>query len=141
MTLAVPAPRNRIENRDRAKQLIDFFNMRRGNKSLTDIDGLMEWDNRAYVIIEVKQAGIALPVGQELALTRLCDDLTKAKPTLLIIANHVMPAHWDIDLASCAVAKFRYQGEWHEPKQPVRVKRMVDAFLAKVDKGISRYKI
>lgn len=128
-------------NLTRAKQLINFAGLEYGyNNRPTDIDALFELKNRLYVIVEAKFAGNQMPFGQELALTRLADDLSKIKPTLLILAKHSTPAEEMVDLASCAVTKVRYQGRWREPKQPTTVREMVDVFIGQVERSVAAKK-
>jgi len=43
-----------IIHRDRARQLIDFSNLRFGTRMPTDIDGCFEYDDRAMILLEFK---------------------------------------------------------------------------------------
>jgi hypothetical protein len=120
-------------NRDKAKQLISFSGMEACGLVPTDIDGLIECRNRAYVLIEVKHVGAVLPAGQELALSRLCDDLERAgKPTLLLIAYHTEDnLDKDILLSETMVTKYRYCNAWHGLKAPKRLVEIAGSFLRK----------
>jgi len=40
--------RGKIEHRDRARQIRDFSNLRYGNITPTDIDGLIEYQNKCF---------------------------------------------------------------------------------------------
>jgi len=107
-----------------------------GTITPTDIDGLIEYHDKAYIIIEVKLEGTAIPRGQELALERLADDLRRnGKPAIFILAEHYV---WDvdepIDVAGAIVIKYRVQGAWHPQKDPPeRVKCLIQRFLDWVD--------
>lgn len=57
-----------IRNRFRAKQLIDFGGLQYEQITPTDIDGLIEYRNIAYIIYEFKYADAEMPFGQRLAI-------------------------------------------------------------------------
>jgi hypothetical protein len=123
-------PRGEVTYKARAKQERDFTGLRYGNITPTDIDGLIEYKNKCYVFYEAKYV-TAPPMsdGQRVAFERLCDDLQKIKPTLLISFEHSFPADKAIDFANCDVQSYRYNGEWKKPNKAVSVKRMSDRFI------------
>jgi hypothetical protein len=122
--------RGEIDNRERAKQLRNFGGLRYGNITPTDIDGLIEYKNIAYVIIETKFGDTQLPLGQSIALERLCDDLQNYKHTILIISKHNHPVNEDIDLANSIVVKYRWMKKWIDMcNSSYTVRKLVDWFL------------
>ncbi len=125
--MASVVERGAVYNRSRAKQLRDFTGLRFGRITPTDIDGLIEYQDRKYVIIEAKYGEYPLPDGQYLALKRLCDDLQKLKPTILVVARHYFPPDCDVDYATCEVDEYRFCGKWYPTKWNVR--ELVDRFL------------
>lgn len=131
--------RGEIRNRERASQLVNFSGVRAGNITPTDLDGLVEYHNRAYFIVELKMEGVDVPMGQLLALERLCDDLARSKPhTIVLIARHETPIGMDINAAEAVVEKYRYKGVWHNLDS---VKGLGDVFrqwTEMVDGGMSR---
>lgn len=127
-----------IQNRSRARQLIDFANIRIGEKGMpTDCDGLIEYHDKAYVLFEVKHGAKELPVGQRLALERMCDDFARIKkPAVLIVAEHdVDDPEVDIDAAACVVRKFYFRHRWYTPIKPVTLKDKIDSFISFVDRS------
>lgn len=105
--------RGEIRNRERASQLVNFSGVRAGNITPTDLDGLVEYHNQAYFIVELKMEGVEVPMGQFVALQRLCDDLGRSKPhTIVLIARHETPIGKDINAAEAVVEKYRYKGAW-----------------------------
>jgi hypothetical protein len=119
-----------IENRERAKQLRDFSGLQYGKITPTDIDGLIEWKDIAYIIIETKFENAELPSGQKLALERLCDDLQNYKHTIVIISTHNHPVNEDIDLANTMVKRYRWQRKWVDmTDNPYTVKKLIDWFV------------
>jgi len=128
--------RGSINNRGRAKQLRDFSGLRFGNITPTDIDGLIEYQNKAYIIFELKLIGATVPPGQRLALERLTDDLEKAgKQTLCIIASHNIDNYnKDIDAANTSVTEYRLKGEWTQvgPEEELTTRNIIEKFLSRV---------
>lgn len=115
--------------KERAKQGRDFTGLRYGNITPTDIDALIEYQDKAYIFIEAKLNGAEMPHGQKLALERLCDDLQKIKPTLLILITHNTPYNQEIDFAKALVKKYRYKGRWATPQNVPTTKELIDSFL------------
>jgi len=125
--------RGMINHRERAKQLRDFSGLRFGNITPTDIDGLIEYKDKAYVIIEYKFGEAEIPTGQMIALERICDDLQNFKHTILIIARHNQPVEKDIDCANAIAEKYRWRKKWIIIKNLTQeiwtVKKLIDWFL------------
>ena len=105
-----------IHNRERAKQLRDYSGLLFGNITPTDIDGIIEYHGKGYIIIEVKWRGMPLSYGQRLALERLTDDLERGhKPTICLVAEHIINSpEEDIPVAGTLVTEYRYKGKWHD---------------------------
>lgn len=122
-----------IRNEERAKQLVNFAGMRyEGNKMPTNIDGMFEWKNKCYIFFEAKHVSVSeLPLGQRLALERICDDLGKLKPVIVICFSHDTPLDQMIDLASCKVSQCRLRGKWRNTTKNVTVKEVTDWFIRK----------
>jgi len=121
--------RGKIRNRQYSTQVRDFSGLRFGNITATDIDGLIEYKDRGYVLIEVKYKDTELPFGQRLALERLCDDLQLVKPTLLIISSHETDG--DIDVGETTITEYRFRGKPHSREG--KTKELVSAFLNYLD--------
>lgn len=105
--------RGQIVFRDRARQIRDFSGLLFNTITPTDIDGLIEYHDKAYILIELKYGDSPISEGQKLALERLTDDLRKVgKLTLCIIARHdnADPKD-DIDVAQCIVSRYRLNKE------------------------------
>ena len=66
-----------INHRERARQINDFRNLLYGSITPTDIDGCIEYQNKAYILIEIKYNDALMSRGQELAFTRMCTILQK----------------------------------------------------------------
>ena len=96
-----------------------------------DIDGLIEWKNKAYIIIELKYNDNKLLYGQKLALERLTDDLTKTgKKVICIIASHqTTNCNEDVIVAYARVTSYIYSGKWIE-NGIINVKDLINWFLS-----------
>lgn len=129
---------SKIKNRARARQLIDFANIRIGAKGMpTDCDGLIELHNQAYVLFEIKHRDKDVPDGQKLAFVRMCNDFSRiGKPAVFIIAEHdVDNPDCDIDAAACRVRAFYFNRKWYS--EPTTLKSLIDRFVAFVDRRTS----
>lgn len=123
--------RGATQFKPRANQGRDFTGLRYGNITPTDIDGLIEYQDKCYVFLEAKLEGTSMPHGQELALVRLCDDVQRVKPSILILATHNTAIGREIDFANAFVEKYRYMGEWRVTSPGTTVKQLVDNFIAR----------
>lgn len=102
-----------------------------------DIDGLIEYHDKAYVIWELKYERVPLLMGQQLALERLTDDLSKIKPTLCVIATHdTSNPERDIPADRATVLQYRQNRVWYKPNQTRSLKDLVDNFLAETDERV-----
>lgn len=126
--------RGAIQFRDRRKQIVDFSEVRFGNITPTDCDGIIEYHNKAYILFEIKYHDATVPKGQLLALTRAVDDFKKAnKQALLVIAEHdVDNTDEDIKADKCSVRKW-YNGQWKTFSGSL--KSLIEKFIAFVDRS------
>jgi len=125
-----------IQNVARAQQINSFSGIRYGNITPTDMDGLIEYNNKAYVIFEVKYRDKKLPFGQRLAIQRMVDDLSLGgkKVIALIIEHCVDNTAEQIDIAGCEVRELYLSNEkqWRPPHKRIRVKTLIDLFITKI---------
>lgn len=134
------ANRGIIQHRERARQIIDFHGLKYGSITPTDVDGLFEYHNKAYIFIEVKYGKQQMPGGQKLAFERLTDDVgTAGKKAVLFVCEHnVTDCEEDIVAADTIVRniyvfnKNTQKGEW-KPGNGRTLANAVDIFLRWVD--------
>lgn len=125
--------KSKILNPKRMKQLIDFKGLELDNGIYpTDIDGLIEYHDSEYIILEVKHNKAKVPWGQRLALQRMVDDFTKAgKKAVAIVCEHsVDDTNKPVVAAVCNVRELYYSGEkrWRPPDSPMTVRQAVNNF-------------
>jgi hypothetical protein len=119
-----------IRNRVFGTQVRDFSGLRFGNITATDVDGLIDYQNKGWIVFETKYKDAVMPRGQRLALERHCDGLQKDKPTLLVVSSHGNES--DIDMAQAAVVEFRFLGKWRRRDGTTR--DLVMSFVSWLDK-------
>lgn len=102
--------------RQRARQLIDFCNLRVGSIMPTDSDGEIEYRDKAWIFFEIKYKDAQLSEGQRIAFERKIKDINRGgKQAVLFVAQHsVDNALENVDAAACVVRQIYYKGKWHE---------------------------
>lgn len=125
--------KSKILNPKRMKQLIDFKGLELDNGIYTtDIDGLIEYHDSEYIILEVKHNKAKVPWGQRLALQRMVDDFTKAgKKAVAIVCEHsVDDTNNPVVATVCNVRELYYGGEKRRrpPDSPMTVRQAVNNF-------------
>ena len=128
------AERGIIENPARKRQILRFNNLTYGTITPTDLDGVIEYKNRAYVFFEIKYRGAQVKYGQKLALERLVkDSAANDKKSVAIIADHyVDDCATDVDAADCKVREiFLFESpQWRATLIELRLGDFIELFLA-----------
>lgn len=119
-----------IRDELKAKQLIDFSGLKTNGVGVTDLDGLIA-TGRCFVMIEVKHQRGTLHGAQRTALERMCDDLGRVKPTVLIVGIHAQEAEQTVDMSAATVAEYRFRGKWYTPRRRLSVVELRDEFIAR----------
>lgn len=123
--------RGHLQNEERAKQIIEFAGMKYGNCTPTDVDGLIEKNNKAFVLFEIKHNNADVPHGQKLALTRLVDsiDSIEKKEAVLFIGRHeIDDVNKNVVAADTEVTDVYFKGRWYQ-RSGKTLKEMVDNFM------------
>ena len=127
--------RGKIQNPERGKQLIDYSGIKYGKITPTDIDGYIEYHNKAYIFYEYKFGNAQMPNGQRKALERLVDRLKTEAEAVLLVCQHNTEASDEINGAEALVRWVYYRGKWYSENQGRSVKQVSDAFINMIDKG------
>lgn len=120
--------RGKIRHAEYAQILRDYSKLRWGAITPTDIDGFLDFGNRAFVFIEGKHKGAIVSGGQKLALERLVDACTV--PAILLIAQHEAKPGEVIEMSICLVLSYRMKRKWRVPKRATTVRQAIDEFLS-----------
>lgn len=124
--------RGKIVNEKRKQQINDFSNLLYGKITPTDIDGLIEYKNKLYILFEIKYKDTELPRGQKLALQRLVVDLSLAKKAICFIANHeIHNTNKHINVSECNIREMFYKNKWIKVNKNITLKRCIDLFIKK----------
>ena len=93
-----------IKNRNKVKQVIDFTGVQNGKLHPSDIDGVLEFDNKVLILIEVKRKFKPIPTGQRLLLERISDSWhTNEKSIVLKVEHECDDDSIDIPLEQCSI--------------------------------------
>ena len=103
-----------IRNSNQTKQGLDFTGVENGKIHPTDIDAVLEFDNEALVLIEVKRINNNIPIGQRLVLERICDSWHTDKCIVLFVTHNFKNDLVDIPLVECVVKKYYINGNWNK---------------------------
>lgn len=119
-----------IQNRERKQQIIDFSGLRFGKITPTDIDGFIEYQDKAMIFLEYKFSDAALPYGQKLALQRLADNNQDAgKDSVIFVCEHdVSDCKQDIIADKAVVREFYYNHKWY-PDNKHTINEKIDNFI------------
>ena len=102
-----------IRNVNQVTQALDFKNVEFGKIHPSDIDSVIEIDNKYLILIEVKKQGNEIPIGQRLLLERLADRW--GKYSIVLKLDHNTNEN-PIPLESCILKKYYLDKEWKLPK-------------------------
>lgn len=130
--------RSHIRNQAIIDQARDFSGLEFGTIRPTDLDGFIDFNGRAFVLIEAKHRDTALPQGQRIAFENFCamaDD--SGRKAIALVASHDEPGDRRISLASCPVVEYHTRGRWGIPQRYIDVRRAIDGWLRRI--GIDRY--
>jgi len=102
-----------IKNRNKVKQVVDFTGVQNGLIHPSDIDGVLEFDNKILILIEVKRRFKRIPPGQRLLLERLCDAWHDNEKSIVLKVEHEFDdENIDIPLEQCKVTRVYYKKHW-----------------------------
>jgi len=109
-----------IRNSKQVKQVIDFTGVQNGKIHPSDIDAVLEFDNDALVLIEVKRKYNKIPTGQRLLLERISDSWHNPEKSIVLKVTHTYDDDTkDIPLHECSVEVVYYKGVWSERTGPL----------------------
>lgn len=129
---------SRIHNPERMKQLIDYCGLSvEGYMYPTDIDGIIEYKNKKYIIFEIKYRDAKVPKGQRLALERMVNDFYAAgKKAIAFICEHEIDNPDQTVIAAQCIVREHYskynffnEGKWTKEKEQLSLKEAVDYYI------------
>tara|TARA_R100000234_G_C4951346_1_gene157488 strand:+ start:321 stop:713 length:393 start_codon:yes stop_codon:yes gene_type:complete len=100
-----------IKNRNRVKQVIDFTGVQNKKMHPSDIDAVLEFNDEALILMEVKYKFHKIPIGQKLLLQRIADRWGD-KAIVLKIEHSFNNDKINIPLDKCEVTQIYYNNKW-----------------------------
>lgn len=128
---------NKIKHINRIRQPISFEGINFGKMFPSDVDAMIEYRNKAYVIVEVKGEGAKVSAGQRIMLERLAIDTGANKDSIVLVVEHnVNNTMQPVRLEECIVRELFYSKEnkWRLPKrQSLNVKDAMFDFILMIE--------
>jgi hypothetical protein len=109
--------RGDIKYKARAKQINSFSGMiRRRNITPTDIDGIIDYNGNAFVILEGKYGDAEIPKGQRMALENLANAilLGKKKVLVIIFRHYVNNTNEEIIVSNQLASEIYFKRKWFQ---------------------------
>ena len=120
-----------IRNTKQIRQTIDFTGIESGKIHPTDIDVVLEFDNKVLILMEVKRKGNKIPIGQRLVLERIADSWHTNKVVVLYVTHNFKNDDKDIPLNECNVDSIYINKEWKEAKNEITLSNTLKGFSKK----------
>ena len=110
-------------------QVIDFSGIKKGAVHPTDIDAVLEFDNKFLVLIEVKTKGNELTTGQRLVLERMVNSWKSndKKAIALFVSHNITDSSESVMLDKCDVEKYYTGNGWKDTKSLLNVKQFLSS--------------
>jgi len=105
-----------IRNRNQVKQVIDFTGVQNGKMHPSDIDFVLEFDNKVLILGEVKRQYNRIPTGQKLILERIVDSWD-GYGIAIKVEHNFKDDSVDIPLEQCKVTAWYHKKHWQYPKK------------------------
>lgn len=120
-----------IRNSKQVRQSIDFTGIESGKIHPTDIDVVLEFDNEALILMEVKRKGNKIPTGQRLVLERIANSWHTKKVVVLFVTHNFKNDDKDIPLSGCNVESIYIDKQWKNAKTEITLKDTLIGFSKK----------
>lgn len=104
-----------IRNSNQVKQAIDFEGFEYGKIHPSDIDCVLEFDNKHLILIEVKRINNIIPIGQRLLLERICNSWNGN--SIVLKVEHTFGDIGDIPLNQCYLTEYFYNNQWKKSEK------------------------
>jgi len=122
-----------IRNENQVKQAIDFKGLDYGSIHPSDIDAVLEFDNKHLILFEVKRLGNNIPIGQRLLLKRVCDNWKGN--SIVLKAEHNCNDEETIFLDECVLTEYYKSGKWVKTNGTTNIKEVLDNLAIKWNIG------
>jgi hypothetical protein len=110
-----PTQRGNIKHKARAQQINSFSGLlRRRNITPTDIDGLIDYNGKAFIILEGKYGDAEIPKGQRMALEHLANAMIDGKKqvTVIVFRHNINDVNEDVKVSDQSVTQVYFKRKW-----------------------------
>jgi len=107
--------RGEYKNENYAKQLNSFEGLlRRRGITPTDIDGLIDYNGKAFVILEGKHGDARIPMGQRMALENIANAMQDGgRQVIVLVFRHYVKMPDTIIVSTQEVTEYYINKQWH----------------------------
>jgi len=123
--------RDELKFKGRARQINSFLGLiRRRNITPTDIDGIIDYNGKAFVILEGKHSDAELPKGQRMALENLANAILDGNKRVVVIVfrHYIHDVNEDIIVSKQPVSELYYQRKWCKTTVQKNVLEVIEMF-------------
>lgn len=123
--------RGNIKHKGRAQQINSFNGMiRRRNITPTDIDGIIDYGGKAFVILEGKYGDADLPKGQRMALENLANTILEAKKKSVVIVyrHYIHNVNDEVNVSKQLVSEIYWKRKWFKIGYDKTVIQIIEIF-------------
>lgn len=110
-----PTQRGNIKHKARAQQINSFSGLlRRRNITPTDIDGLIDYNGKAFIILEGKYSDAEIPKGQRMALEHLANAMVDGNKqvTVIVFRHNINDVNEDVKVSEQSVTEVYFKRKW-----------------------------
>jgi hypothetical protein len=110
-----PTQRGNIKHKARAQQINSFSGLlRRRNITPTDIDGLIDYNGKAFIILEGKYGDAEIPKGQRMALEHLANAMIDGNKqvTVIVFRHNINDVNEDVKVSEQSVTQVYFKRKW-----------------------------
>ena len=110
-----PTQRGNIKHKTRAQQINSFSGLlRRRNITPTDIDGLIDYNGKAFIILEGKYGDAEIPKGQRMALENLANAILDGSKqvTVIVFRHNINDVNEDVKVSEQSVTQVYFKRKW-----------------------------
>jgi hypothetical protein len=110
-----------IKYKKRIKQVLNFKGVGNSKIHPTDIDAVLEFDNKYLIMFEVKYKGVKVPTGQELVLKRIADAWQiNCGDAFVVYCSHETKVDEVVDMANTKVYEVYHDKKKYKRDQNIR---------------------
>ena len=128
---------------NKGRQLLRFEGMGSGRATPTDIDALIEYHGRVWVLFEAKYHGAEVPAGQRYALEHFVQAMRQAgRHAMAVVVDHeVQDETRDVYLRDLPVREmYTTEGKgWRPPRRPMTARMIADEYIHYWDEGLQAW--